>query len=103
MAIQPCTLSIPSRNRSTRLAVGAEGDLGAPDAMSYTITLEEDNGEISNITQSDTTMSAASPPYWDGSIVILRVSKEAFAFTPNRLRVAIHERLRDAGVGGLCP
>ena len=44
-----------------------------------------------------------SPPYWSGSIVILRVSKEAFAFTPNRLRVAIHERLRDAGVGGLCP
>ena len=31
----------------------------ARDAMSYTITLEEDDGEISNITQSDTTMSAA--------------------------------------------
>ena len=31
----------------------------ARDAMSYTITLEEDDGEISSITQSDTTMSAA--------------------------------------------
>ena len=67
------------------------------------IKVEEDGGEIFyNQAVRHNPCLLRSPPYWSGSIVILRLSKKALCILLRIVCVSRYERLQDAAPTAIC-